>query len=362
MTPPALPSFSVVVGTKREAARRTDLVEPMPTEPPSNSPSFSIVLETENLASAGLDKLSQCLASLTAQDLSPVQAKEVMLVNSGAVPDDLLVQLRATYPWILVFTAESSVDYYEAKMLGASCTTGEIVVFCDSDVTYEPNWLREMLTPFSQEPDIQVVSGETTTPVDGPYGLAMSLTYIFPRFSYKPGLHESSSYDANSVAFRRDFLQRHPIPSGLPIYRGNGVLHYRALIRQGHKIWKNPTARAVHPLPDGFSNFFWRFLLLGHEVFILSKLTSARREEWTPDLARFEWRDFVLGARIASGMMMRIGSRSYDVLAEDPRRLIYLPLAVPIVALATLLFFLGLSITCFSPNYVLKRYEGMEAP
>ena len=67
-------------------------------------------------------------------------------------------------------------------MLGASCTTGEIAVFCDSDCVYEPNWLRKMLMPFSQRPDIQVVSGETTTHIAGPYGLAMSLTYLFHDF------------------------------------------------------------------------------------------------------------------------------------------------------------------------------------
>lgn len=55
-------------------------------QPKERLPSFSIVLETENLANADINKLSESLNSLVNQDLSPTQANEVLLIDSGDVP------------------------------------------------------------------------------------------------------------------------------------------------------------------------------------------------------------------------------------------------------------------------------------
>lgn len=165
-------------------------------------PSFSIIIETENLSSAELEGFSQCLTALAAQDLSPENANEVLIVESGDVPADVIERLHADYPWITFRRIESGIGYYEAKMNGATLATGDIIVLCDSDCTYKSSWLRNILTPFSENPDIQVVAGETTTPASSPYSVAIALTYIFPRFSHQKVLSSSSSYFCNNVAFR----------------------------------------------------------------------------------------------------------------------------------------------------------------
>ncbi len=52
------------------------------------------------------------------------------------------------------------MGYYKAKMLGAQLVTGDVIVYCDSDCTYESNWLRTILATFSQGDNVQIVAGK----------------------------------------------------------------------------------------------------------------------------------------------------------------------------------------------------------
>ncbi|PSB61985.1 glycosyl transferase family 2, partial [filamentous cyanobacterium CCP1] len=209
---------------------------------PNRCPSFSIVLETENLANADAHGLVRSIASLAAQDPSPTYANEVLLVESGDTPAELLKQLRETYPWITVHYAPNGTTYYQAKMLGAKLATGEIIIYYDSDCLYTPDWLQTILTPF-QDHTVQIVAGETTTGGRGAYGTAMALTYIFPQFSQQTQLIPTTQYFLNNVAFRREFLLQNPIPTSLPLYRGNCVVHAHQLLSQGYTIWQHPNAK-----------------------------------------------------------------------------------------------------------------------
>ena len=67
----------------------------------------------------------------------------------------------------------------------------------------------------------------------------------------------------NSVAFDRRLLLAHPIPTTLPLYRGNCRLHGILLRDNGVPILTAPAARCFRPNPVGFSNFSWRFLHMG---------------------------------------------------------------------------------------------------
>ncbi|MBE9012266.1 glycosyltransferase family 2 protein, partial [Pseudanabaenaceae cyanobacterium LEGE 13415] len=228
---------------------------------------FSIVLETENLANADLNGLLRSLSSLASQDPSPTVANEVLLIESGDIPESLLSQLVAQYPWIKICSAPAGTEYYDSKMLGAKLATGDIIVYYDSDCIYESDWLRKILTPFTQSEEIQVVAGETTTSGVGIYGTAMALGYISPQYSGKTELTPGKSYFLNNVAFRRSFLLDHPIPTDLPLYRGNCAIHAHELVQFGTVIWQQPQARVLHAPPNGLSHFFWRFLLIGHDYY-----------------------------------------------------------------------------------------------
>lgn len=314
-----------------------------------NLPSFSIVIETENLANANIKDLAKSLNSLANQDISLDLANEVLLIDSGDTPPNLLKQLCQQYPWIKVHHSQLTTGYYKAKMLGAELVTGEILVYCDSDCIYQTDWLRSMLTSFTQRDDIQVVAGETITRSKGPYGTAMALTYIFPQHSGHKTLTKTSQYFLNNVAFRRDFLLKNPIPADLPLYRGNCVIHAYKLLEQGYTIWQQPKARANHAPPANLSHFFWRFLLMGHDYFwqksLLKGAVSAAKNPYPP-----------LMLSVNSKLQVFV-ERFSGMLAEQPRHLIYLPFAIPIVFASISLVVIGHIITLFLPHYLLKVYQ-----
>ncbi len=314
-------------------------------------PSFSIVLETENLANADLEGLTNALASLVHQDLSPEQANEVILIDSGDAPPELLEQLCDRYPWIKVHPAPANTGYYKAKMLGAALATGDVVVYADSDCIYEPHWLRSLLTTFAEHAQVQIVAGETTTRGRGPYGTAMALVYIFPQFSGQTELTPTHQYFLNNVAFRRQFLLDHPIPTELPLYRGNCVVHGENLRRAGHTIWLNPQSRATHAPPSDLSHFFWRFLLIGHDYYWQKNLIPTHH---TPHPTPQD-RD-----PTASGFTEKLNifrDRMARLLHNNPRHALYLPLAIPIILVAALFIYVGYLITLVRPDYLVKTYD-----
>ncbi|MBE9178313.1 glycosyltransferase family 2 protein [Oculatella sp. LEGE 06141] len=320
-------------------------------------PSFSIVVETENLSTAEMEGLTHCLDTLAAQDVSPTDANEVLIIETGDLPTDLIDRLQTHYPWLTVQRIESSIDYYEAKMKGFSFTTGEVLVLCDSDCVYEPGWLKNLLVPFAEKAEIQVVAGETRISPLGAYGLAMALTYIFPPFSQRQELSQSHSYFCNNVAFRRSFLLSHPIPANLPIYRGNCTVHACYLTEQGYVIWNQPQSRAVHAAPNGLSHFFWRFLLLGFDALTVARLQRRSGGQLNVNLLD----DLRACVGIGVWKLKQVVLRTGALLSDDPTRIWLLPLAVPIALTSLLLFFSGLMIGYVSPTYLLKKYSQVEA-
>ncbi len=330
-------------------------------------PTFSIILETENLANANLKGLVSSLASLVNQDVPLTQAKEVLLIDSGDASPELLRQLCDRYSWIKIHPAPASTGYYKAKMLGASLATGDIVVYADSDCVYGPHWLRTILETFMQGDHIQVVAGETTTRGRGPYGTAMAMTYIFPQYSGKTDVAPTSQYFLNNVAFRREFLLKNPIPAELPLYRGNCVIHIEHLKQNGHTIWLNPAARATHAPPNGLSHFFWRFLLIGHDYYWQRRLIQERSQ--VPDTQGQRAEAFPVPNSPSllldrdptvsgfGGKLQVASDRLSRLFINNPRHILYFPFAIPIMLVSVLLIYAGYWITRLKPDYLLKTYD-----
>jgi glycosyltransferase involved in cell wall biosynthesis len=304
-------------------------------------PSFSIILETENLANADIKGLIKSLESLAKQDLDPSLANEVWLIESGDTPPELLAQLCQEYPWIKVCNVPLSTGYYKAKMEGARISTGEIIVYFDSDCIYESHWLRTILSTFNQGDQVNIVAGETMTRGLGIYGTAMAIAYIFPPYSGENNISASSHYFLNNVAFRREFLLNNPIPLDLPLYRGNCAIHAHQIKDLGVTIWKQPQARATHAPPSSLSHFFWRFLLIGHDYYWQNQLIVNQTDS-------------------LKGMNRKLAifwQRLQNMLAYEPRHLIYFPFALIVALISSLLVAMGYLITSFKSDYLLKTYN-----
>ncbi|MEB3292082.1 MAG: glycosyltransferase [Synechococcales bacterium] len=330
-----------------------------------NYPSFSLILETENLETSDVQGLLQSMASLAAQDPSPALANEVLLIDSGDTPPELLAQLQSYYPWLQVKTAPPGTEYYAAKMLGAEWVTGEIVLYYDSDCIYAPDWLSTMLQPF-QDPAIQIVAGETTTNGVGIYGTAMALTYIFPQYSNDRQLTPTDQYFLNNVAFRRQVLLQLPIPTQLPLYRGNCVLHAHQLLEQGYQIWRQPKARSLHAPPNGFNHFFWRFLLIGHDLYWQKQILRDRHQTPLnpPNQPLAQTRPSDDPTISGRGKLDIFRDRVSKMIQRDRRHAWFLPVCIPIVIVSAMLIYIGYRITLRHPHYLRNafyRHYAMES-
>lgn len=320
-------------------------------------PSFSLIVETENLSSAELEGVYRSLDSIAVQDLPPTTAREVLILESGDVPQDVMERLCQDYPWLTIRSIEADSDYYTAKMNGVAFTTGDIIVFADSDCIYEPNWLSSLLRPFLEDATIQVVAGETRTSAAEPYGLGISLTYIFPPFSREDSLQKTRYYFFNNVAFRRELLLEQPIPTDMPIYRGNCAIHASSLTKGGTPIWKQPQARACHAAPNGKAHFFWRYLLLGYDALLIYRL---RQTDGKKAGAIHPISDFFVCLALGLLKVKVALQRLVTLIIEQPGRLLYLPLAIPIALVSLLLFFVGLAIAYLRPSYFLSSKDRVE--
>lgn len=330
---------------------------------PIESPvSFSIIIETENLASADLPEFFCSLEALKHQTLSPLQAKEVLMVETGDVPPELLSQIQEQYPWVTPRRIDPSLEYYQAKMRGVELTTGKAVVLFDSDCVYNSGWLAAMLMPFARE-DVQMVAGETSLKIDGPYGLAMALTYIFPRYTQATELSPAGGYFCNNVVFRRSLLTQLPIPGQLPAYRGNCVIHAHQLAANHHTIWQQPQARALHAPPNGLAHFTSRFLMLGYDALCISRFAADPMAKLTADSpAPFRpLRDFAVAGMILANKLKTTVQRVGLVLREDVRYVRYLPLALPVCLAALALYVGGLAIAYLSPAFWVRNRDTLEA-
>jgi glycosyltransferase involved in cell wall biosynthesis len=337
----------------------------LPTQ--TKIPSFSIVFETENLASVELENIYRSIASIAAQDISPEQANEFLIIDGGYAPQEVIDEICSKYPWITVQKAPG-LGYYEAKMLGANLATGEIIVYCDSDCVYVSNWLRNILTTFLQSADINVVAGETSTPVRNVYELAIAMHYFFPRFSYQEEPYISGYYFLNAVAFRRDFLLQYPIPTNLPLYRGNCDIHCHSFYDvNANKIWKHPKAQAIHEPPTS-SFCIWRYLLMGRDHVLKERIKhllteNQEKNDYLQLTADLNW---TLSQRIKGIISTIMQIKPFDnekihaVLQEDKSRSILLPLAVPIVLWFELLFAIGSIITYINRDFLLRIYYKSE--
>jgi glycosyltransferase involved in cell wall biosynthesis len=312
-------------------------------------PSFSIVVETENLETATQQQLLEALERLARQTISPQRAREVVLIDSGLMERSATETIRERFPWIVIHTAGEPIDYYAAKALGVALTTGEVLVFFDCDVQYESSWLESILEAMASDPNAEVVAGETSLAVSGPYTLAVLLTWAFPPWSQRDRPYSTTGYAANNVAFRRRRLAETPLPLQTGLRRGNCTLHAHRLVRAGARMLRAPQARALHPMLP-FRQYYPRLWGAGYNeagVMILELRSRGRSIAGARAYALL----YVTARRCA-----RLAIRSLAVGWRSPRWWAYMPAALPLAISGLVVSLCGTAAAVVSP--ALNRVQG----
>jgi hypothetical protein len=188
-----------------------------------------------------------------------------------------------------------------------------------------------LLETFAAEPGVGAVAGETTIAITGPFTLAAALFYFFPRFSGETAAAPARGFYLNNVAFRREVVQAHPIPFGLPVRGGQNVLYSRILDTAGVRIARQPRACALHAPPEdpwmAIRILFWT----GRDTMRFDRLAPPR-DPWVGDYEPYG---------PPRGRVGKVLLRLRDVARQQPAMLAWLPVAAPILALVFGAFFAG---------------------
>lgn len=121
-----------------------------------NEPKVSIIIPVYNVEKY----LQRCIDSLRAQTYTNT---EMIFVDDGSADSSyqILQQAEKTDSRIRVFSQENAGPS-AARNLGMDHSTGEYIMFCDSDDTVEPTWTEKMVEAVQEHPDDFVVCEVTT--------------------------------------------------------------------------------------------------------------------------------------------------------------------------------------------------------
>jgi hypothetical protein len=241
----------------------------------TNQPSLSIVVEWENARLSEADRSLRMLTELSRQleDEKAGSSRHVdvlVLHNPEAVDAEAVGAMidsarpRAEWPAEIRIAPAGEGGYYDQKNFGVAATTGDLVLFLDSDVVPEAGWLRRLLHAFD-DPGVEVVCGSTYVELTNFYDRAMALFWLFPLRTEREQLEEAKAFYANNVAFRRSVIAANPFPE-LTTFRGQCQLLSKRLRENGHHIFRHTGARVSHPPPNGLRHFVNRAMAQGHDM------------------------------------------------------------------------------------------------
>lgn len=237
-------------------------------------PSVTFVLEWENALLAEMARPIEMLNRLSRQVIDYAAGNktrfELLIVfNSEDVSPEFVDGVIADHvdekkwPGKIRKASAVGLHYYDLKNFGAQKAVSDIVLFLDSDVIPDDNWLPALLDVFD-DPDIQFVAGNTYMAPDGFLGKCFALTWNFPAKEDKPDLFTQGGFYANNIAFRREFFLANPFPSE-DCYRGQCGQLASNLSQKGYLTHVSGRAWVSHPAPNGLEHYIVRAIAKGYD-------------------------------------------------------------------------------------------------
>lgn len=234
--------------------------------------------------------------------------------------------------------------YCVQKNRGAALSSGDILVFLDSDVVPEPGWLAIMLGAFSVG-DVDAVVGNTF--VDhgdgGCYSRAMALTWMFPLRSVRGPREPARMFYANNTAFRRHVFEARPFED-VPGFMHSAARTFLATLERDRiTLWSVPDARASHPPPNGLRHFIMRAIAGGR----------ARALDPHGESDRAAWRWVVADAKTVAYHVRRILRDGHKVGLSHWQK----PAAIVVSSAYDVLFLAGSIVSRWFPGFMIRRFD-----
>lgn len=245
---------------------------------------FSVIIEWENLLLAEEGRAPEMLRRLAEQIrevrmLRAVEAEVIVVYDDAECPiADLTRTLEAAFTPAEAIAgirplSVTDTPYYDRKNAGAEVSTGDVIVFLDSDVIPDQDWLVNLLAAFEQ-PEVEVVAGNTYVEPRTFYWRAVAAFWFFPPRSEGAGLVPADALFGNNIAFRRQVFLEHRFPH-VDQFRGQCGMLIRELRKAGAGIYLQQSSRCAHPPPNGVWHFMCRALCEGHDNVVAARRANA---------------------------------------------------------------------------------------
>ena len=204
-------------------------------------------------ASVRLARLLDLIIVFDSEHFEEAQTRQLI---DGVIGDCEYLTLR--------YLPVPGADYCKLKNAGAAIATGEILIFLDSDLIPESDWLVAFLSAF-KDPNVSVVLGNTFVDWSGRdlYSKSVALSWMFPLRDPTDELTVAQTFYANNVAFRRETFLSRQFPDVPGLTHVPAELLVKQLNRDGVTIWHVGNARASHPAPNGALHFIERAIAGG---------------------------------------------------------------------------------------------------
>lgn len=155
-------------------------------------------------------------------------------------------------------------EYYELKNLGAERASGELLLFLDSDVVPQENWLEHLWTAFD-DPAHHVMAGVSYIDPVNLYARATALNWVFSLPPPWQDIRPSTHFWANNVCFRREIFETYSFPAMNGASRGACRELANTLVTNAVPLHINGAARVTHPAPAGFTGYLQRAMAQGRD-------------------------------------------------------------------------------------------------
>ena len=152
--------------------------------------------------------------------------------------------------WILELLPEARLlwlrgsTYFRSKNLALRAARGEFIVLVDSDLYFEPHWLRSLLSAF--QPGIDLVTGYTRYQ----RGFLSRTRNLCDWPATRPSSGFTDWFQLNDVVIRRSLLGKFHFREDLGQSGGGAVnITRERLLREGVRFWFCAEAHGWHNLP-----------------------------------------------------------------------------------------------------------------
>lgn len=235
------------------------------------------------------------------------------------------------------------LEYYPLKNRGAAEASGDLLLFVDSDVRPDADWLPVLLASLA-DPAIDVVCGRTYVAPTDLVARAFALGWTYPLPNRGAELRPVHKFYANTILFRAEIFRRTGFRDLGHRTRGAASLLREDLARLGISVWENPRAGVAHPPPADWRHLAVRALAHGRDQY----MTRSENRHWS-------------GLRRSLGISAFRAGRAFFETARSWRRVGLKPWEIP-AALAICsayygFFALGGVLTHVSPQAMGRRFR-----